>query len=309
MDAGLLVARLVFGLLMAAHGTQKLFGWFGGYGLSATAGSSSRSVSAPAGCSRRRRRSAEVASGLLLAVGLFGPVGPALIVSVMVVAAVACTPEWAVRASQRRRSAAPVRGRGRGARADRTGQLFHGRVARPLVLLDARRSAGRPGARRDWRLRESVRANAGPGTCCRVNGGRTGEFHGLRATGCRRRLTTEDRRPKTRRPKTKDQRLRKPLRANRHVSTTDQGSERPHRRSRAPASSCSGRSASARPPSSIRSCCSTISGTTTPTTTSPGSRGIRTAASRRSPTCSPAAWSTGTASAIAAASAPATCNG
>ena len=30
MDAGLLIVRSVFGLLMAAHGTQKLFGWFGG---------------------------------------------------------------------------------------------------------------------------------------------------------------------------------------------------------------------------------------------------------------------------------------
>jgi hypothetical protein len=42
---------------------------------------------------------------------------------------------------------------------------------------------------------------------------------------------------------------------------------------------------------------------------SPGFRGIRTAASRRSPTCSPATWSTATASATAAASAPATCSG
>ena len=38
MDTGLLLARMVFGLLMAAHGTQKLFGWFGGYGLAGTAG-------------------------------------------------------------------------------------------------------------------------------------------------------------------------------------------------------------------------------------------------------------------------------
>ena len=36
MDAGLLIARVVVGLLMAAHGSQKLFGWFGGHGLAGT---------------------------------------------------------------------------------------------------------------------------------------------------------------------------------------------------------------------------------------------------------------------------------
>ena len=38
MDEGLLVARVALGLLMAAHGAQKLFGWFGGYGLDGTGG-------------------------------------------------------------------------------------------------------------------------------------------------------------------------------------------------------------------------------------------------------------------------------
>ena len=34
----LILARLVIGTLMAAHGAQKLFGWFGGYGLTGTGG-------------------------------------------------------------------------------------------------------------------------------------------------------------------------------------------------------------------------------------------------------------------------------
>ena len=38
MDTGLVVIRLVFGLVMAAHGAQKLFGWFGGYGIAGTGG-------------------------------------------------------------------------------------------------------------------------------------------------------------------------------------------------------------------------------------------------------------------------------
>ena len=38
MDIGLLVLRLAVGLTMAAHGGQKLFGWFGGYGIKGTGG-------------------------------------------------------------------------------------------------------------------------------------------------------------------------------------------------------------------------------------------------------------------------------
>ena len=38
VDAGLLIARIVFGSLIAAHGARKLFGWFGGPGLAAATG-------------------------------------------------------------------------------------------------------------------------------------------------------------------------------------------------------------------------------------------------------------------------------
>jgi putative oxidoreductase len=38
MSYGLLLLRIVGGLTISAHGVQKLFGWFGGGGLRATAG-------------------------------------------------------------------------------------------------------------------------------------------------------------------------------------------------------------------------------------------------------------------------------
>src|ERR1700746_2760744 len=39
MAYGILLLRIVVGLTLAAHGAQKLFGWFGGGGLRGTAGS------------------------------------------------------------------------------------------------------------------------------------------------------------------------------------------------------------------------------------------------------------------------------
>ena len=88
MDAGLLMGRVVLGTLMAAHGAQKLFGWFGGYGIAGTGAffeqlgfRPGRQFAAAAGAS-------ELAGGLLLALGLFGPIGPALVLSVMIVAIV-----------------------------------------------------------------------------------------------------------------------------------------------------------------------------------------------------------------------------
>ena len=38
MDIGRTALRLVIGPLFVGHGTQKLFGWFGGHGLEGTAG-------------------------------------------------------------------------------------------------------------------------------------------------------------------------------------------------------------------------------------------------------------------------------
>jgi putative oxidoreductase len=92
MDTGLLIARMVFGLLMAAHGTQKLFGWFGGYGLAGTAGFFEQLGFRPGKLFAGAAAGTELIAGLLVAFGLLGPLGPALIVSVMIVAA--ATVHW-----------------------------------------------------------------------------------------------------------------------------------------------------------------------------------------------------------------------
>lgn len=93
MDVGLLLARVVLGMLMAAHGSQKLFGWFGGHGLSGTAGFFEKLGFRPGRLFASIAAATEVASGLLVTLGLLGPVGPALMLAVMIVAAISV--HWA----------------------------------------------------------------------------------------------------------------------------------------------------------------------------------------------------------------------
>lgn len=88
LNTGLLLARLTLGLLMAAHGSQKLFGWFGGKGIVATAGFFDSIGFQPGRLFATVAAVTEIGSGLLVALGLLGPVGPALVISVMIVAAV-----------------------------------------------------------------------------------------------------------------------------------------------------------------------------------------------------------------------------
>src|ERR1700694_2114691 len=87
-NLGLLLIRLIFGLVMVAHGAQKLFGWFGGYGLAGTGGFFEALGFRPGRFFAATASLAEFLSGLLVALGVLGPVGPALMVSVMIVAAV-----------------------------------------------------------------------------------------------------------------------------------------------------------------------------------------------------------------------------
>lgn len=88
LDLGLLLIRVVFGLAFAAHGAQKLFGWFGGYGLAGTGGFLESLGFRPGKTFATAAALAEFFGGLLLALGFLGPVGPALMLSVMVVASI-----------------------------------------------------------------------------------------------------------------------------------------------------------------------------------------------------------------------------
>jgi putative oxidoreductase len=93
VDTGLFLIRLAFGLVMAAHGSQKLFGWFGGYGLHAVAGMFESLGFRPGRAFAPLAATAELVGGLLIAAGAFGPIGPAAVLSVMIVAAVSV--HWA----------------------------------------------------------------------------------------------------------------------------------------------------------------------------------------------------------------------
>src|SRR3977135_3150827 len=88
MSIGILMLRLVVGLTLAAHGTQKLFGWFGGYGLTGTGGFLEQLGFVPGRRHALFAGLAETGAGLLLALGLLTPVAAAVALAVMVVAGV-----------------------------------------------------------------------------------------------------------------------------------------------------------------------------------------------------------------------------
>ena len=92
LSIGLLLVRVVIGLIMAGHGAQKLFGWFGGYGLRGTGQFFVQLGFQPGPAFAAAASISEIASGLLVALGFLGPIGPALMISVMIVAAI--TVHW-----------------------------------------------------------------------------------------------------------------------------------------------------------------------------------------------------------------------
>jgi putative oxidoreductase len=88
VDLGLFLIRVVFGLVFAAHGAQKLFGWFGGYGLAGTGGWMESMGFRPGKTFATAAGLGEFLGGLLFTLGFLGAVGPALMLSVMLVASI-----------------------------------------------------------------------------------------------------------------------------------------------------------------------------------------------------------------------------
>jgi len=83
VNTGLLILRVVLGLLLAGHGAQKLFGWAGGPGMAGTARMFESLGFRPGRAAAWAGGLAEFAGGLALALGWFTPFAAAVIVGMM----------------------------------------------------------------------------------------------------------------------------------------------------------------------------------------------------------------------------------
>jgi putative oxidoreductase len=86
MDTGIFIIRVAFGLAIASHGAQKLSNWFGGYGIKKTGGFFESLGFHPGTAFATAAGLSELGGGLLIAVGLFTPIGATAVLSAMLVA-------------------------------------------------------------------------------------------------------------------------------------------------------------------------------------------------------------------------------
>ncbi|MEH0826116.1 MULTISPECIES: DoxX family protein [unclassified Micromonospora] len=87
VDLGLLLLRLLIGALMAAHGAQKLFGWFSGHGLTGTADFLESLGWRPGRTFALVLGAAELVGALALALGAGTPVAAGVLIAVLANAA------------------------------------------------------------------------------------------------------------------------------------------------------------------------------------------------------------------------------
>ncbi len=88
IDFGLLLLRVVIGLILAAHGSQKLFGWFGGGGIPGTQKMMRGLNVHPSMFWAYISGLNEFVGGLLLALGFLMPLGPLMLFASMFTAVV-----------------------------------------------------------------------------------------------------------------------------------------------------------------------------------------------------------------------------
>ncbi|MGJ7921765.1 DoxX family protein [Neobacillus sp. LXY-4] len=88
INLGLLIIRLVIGVLFIGHGAQKLFGSFGGYGLKGTGGWFESIGMKPGITMALIAGLAELFGGILFALGLLTPLAGIMIAGTMVMAIV-----------------------------------------------------------------------------------------------------------------------------------------------------------------------------------------------------------------------------
>ncbi|MBT2735685.1 DoxX family protein [Bacillus sp. ISL-7] len=88
MSMGLFIIRVVVGVSFMAHGAQKLFGWFGGYGLKGTGGWMESLGMKPGVMMALMAGLAEIIGGLLFTLGLLTPLAGIMIAATMVMAIV-----------------------------------------------------------------------------------------------------------------------------------------------------------------------------------------------------------------------------
>jgi len=86
MDLGRTIVRGVVGPLMVGHGTQKLFGWFGGQGLESTGGFFETLGLRPGRRHASAAGAAETLGGALVTAGALTPLASTLVSSVMMTA-------------------------------------------------------------------------------------------------------------------------------------------------------------------------------------------------------------------------------
>lgn len=92
-NAGLLALRAGLGGVLAAHGAQKLFGWFGGGGLEGTAAAFEQMGFAPGRASARAAGLGEAGGGLLITLGLATPAAGAAAAGTMIPATAVHAPK------------------------------------------------------------------------------------------------------------------------------------------------------------------------------------------------------------------------